>query len=89
MNEGMNADQIALVFGALGRIEQKIDSAAGSLVQHVADDKVVAKALFERIEVLQLSHAKQKGALTVLGTVGSMLGAGVGYLIERWTLGHH
>jgi hypothetical protein len=87
--EGMNSDQIAQVFGSLARIEQKIDSAATSLTQHVADDKEVAKALFGRIEILQLSHAKQKGALTVLGTVGSMLGAGVGYLIERWTVGHH
>ena len=86
---GLTDEQVERVFGSLARIETKIDIAAGSLVQHVADDKVVAKALFERIEVLQLSHAKQKGALTVLGTVGSMLGAGIGYLIERWTIGHH
>jgi hypothetical protein len=85
----MNPDQIERVFGALSRIETKIDTAASSLQQHVADDKEVAKALFGRIETLQLSHARQKGALTVLGTVGSMLGAGVGYLIERWTVGHH
>lgn len=74
---------------ALGRIEAKTDVYASSLTQHVADDKVVAKALFERIETLQLASAKQKGALTVLGALGSMIGAGVGYLLERFIFGTH
>lgn len=84
------SDEVLLEMSrTLGRIEGKLDSNAAALVQHVEDDKVVAKALFERIEVLQAGSNRQKGALTVLGAVGSMLGAGVGYLIERVTLGHH
>lgn len=89
MNEGMSSDQIERVFGSLARIEQKIDSAAGTLAQHALDDKAIQKALFDRVEVLQLGQAKQKGFLSALAAVGSVLGAGVGYIIERITLGHH
>ena len=91
MSEGMNADQITRVFESLGRIEQKIDGNASTLSQHILDDKAVAKALFERVEVLQLGQAKQKGFLTALTSVGSVLGAGVGYLVEKIMLGggHH
>ena len=84
----MSDDVLLEISRSLGRIEQKIDNNAAALTQHAADDKVVSKALFDRIETLQLSAAKQKGALTVLGTVGSMLGAGIGYLIERIVRGH-
>lgn len=89
MSDGMNPEQIERVFGALARIEQKIDGHVGTVTAHIDHDEKVQKALFERIETLQLASAKQKGALTVLGALGSMLGAGVGYLIERLTLGHH
>lgn len=84
----LSDDQIGLIFSSLGRIEQKIDGHIGVVSAHVEHDEKVQKALFERVEFLQLSHAKQKGALTVLGAVGSMLGAGVGYLIERF-ITHH
>lgn len=43
----------------------------------------------ERIGALEASNAKQKGFLTALTSVGSVMGAGVGYLIERVTFGHH
>jgi hypothetical protein len=89
MSDGMNPEQIERVFGALARIEQKIDSHVDTVAAHVAHDETVQKALFERVETLQFAQAKQKGALTVLGAVGSALGAGAGYLIERWTSGHH
>lgn len=89
MSDGMSPDQIARVFESLGRIEQKIDGHVDTVNAHVAHDEVVQKALFERIEALQLAGAKQKGALTVLGALASMLGAGVGYLLERFTLGGH
>jgi len=75
---GMNSDQIAQVFGALGRIEQKIDSHTQWMTKHVADDALMAKD----IESLKLSHARQKGFMTALAGVGSVIGAGIGYLAE-------
>lgn len=84
------SDEVLLEMSrTLGRIEQKIDSGTAALAQHVADDKEIARALFGRIEVLQAGANKQKGFMTALGVVGSALGAGVGYLIERVTIGHH
>jgi hypothetical protein len=83
------SDDLGYIREALGRIEQKIDGSVTLLAQHTGDDKVIAKALFDRIEVLQLGAAKQKGALRVWGIVGSTVGAGIGYLIERVTLGRH
>jgi hypothetical protein len=65
---------------SLGRIEQKIDGHSTALTQHVADDKVVARALFERIETLQLSHASQRGAARVWSMVGAAAGALLGAL---------
>ncbi len=71
----------------LGRIEQKIDGHVTSFTQHVADDKVVARALFERIEPLQLEQARQKGAAKVWSLVGAAGGALLGivgsYLSNR------
>jgi hypothetical protein len=84
----LSDDQVAQIFGSLGRIEQKIDGQTDAFKTHVEDDKRVAKALFERLEPLQANMNRQKGALTVLGMTGSMLGAGIGYLVERFLRGH-
>lgn len=89
MNDGMSPEQIERVFGALSRIETKIDLHVGTVKDHIDHDEKVQKALFERIEGLQASANKQKGALTVLGAVGSMLGAGLGYLAEKFFMGHN
>jgi hypothetical protein len=89
MSEGMNSDQIERVFGALGRIEQKIDSAAAAVITHTAHDETVQKLLFERIEVLQLAHAKQRGFISAIAAVASLVSAGVGYLIEKLLFGGH
>jgi hypothetical protein len=62
----------------LGRVETKVDGSLKWLEKHATD-----------IKELQLAQARQKGALKVLGIVGSTIGAGVGYLVERITLGHH
>ena len=72
----------------LGRIEEGIKNNALALTNHIADDKATSKFLFERLETMQASANKQKGALTVLGALGSMLGAGIGYLAERFIRGH-
>jgi hypothetical protein len=86
---GMSDDQIGEVFKSLGRIEAKIDGASTSLTSHVAHDEMVQKALFERVETLQLAHAKQRGAIRMIGMVGSAVGAGIGYVAEKIFFGHH
>lgn len=68
----------------LGRIEQKVDGNLQWMTKHVADDAKVADAVI----ALQVSHAKQRGFMSALGVVGSVLGAGIGYLVERWVLKH-
>lgn len=84
------SDEVLLEMArTLGRIEQKIDGNATTLSKHMDDDKEIARALFGRIETLQASSNRQKGFMSALATVGTALGAGVGYLVERWTNGHH
>lgn len=84
-NRGMNDNQIMQVFGALGRIEQKIDGHTEWMKKHVADDAVMAAD----IQKIQLSNARQKGVLAALTTVGTVLGAGVGYAVDLLTRGGH
>jgi hypothetical protein len=86
---GMSGEQIERVFGALSRIETKVDSFKGDLVQHIADDKNTNKFLYDNIQKLNLGAARQKGIMTTLGAVGTVLGAGVGYAIDLFTRGHH
>jgi hypothetical protein len=88
----MSDDQIAQIFGALGRIEQKIDGHVGTVAAHVDHDEKVQKALFERVEALQLAGAKQRGAAKVWSAVSvgaaGILGAAVGPVIEYFTRKH-
>lgn len=86
---GLSGDQIERIFGSLSRIEQKIDSHIDTVANHVAHDEMVQKALFERVEGLQLAHAKQRGAIKMIGMVGSAVGAGIGYVAEKIFFGHH
>lgn len=72
----------------LGRVEQKIDGHAVSLTQHVADDKVVARALFERIEVLQLGMAQQRGSAKVWSMLAVAAGAILG-AVSSFFAGRH
>lgn len=55
------------------------------LAQHVEDDK----AMSQGIKNLELAQERQRGFIKAIGLVGSAIGAGVGYLLERLTLGHH
>lgn len=85
----MSDDVLLEIQRSLGRIEQKIDGNAAVLTAHAAHDEIVQQALFSRIETLQLGAAKQKGFVAALMSIGSVLGACAGYLVERMTLGHH
>lgn len=87
-DQGMNPDQIERVFGALGRIEQKLDGHIDSVEKHVQHDQDVHKLLFDRVETLQFAHAKQKGFFSAIAAVGSVVGAGIGYVIEKYWVGH-
>lgn len=81
----MSDEILFQIQNSLGRIEQKIDSHVDNFRKHEESD---AKA-YKAIDELRLGSARQKGFITALTTVGSVLGAGIGYLIERVTIGHH
>lgn len=70
---------------SLGRIEQKIDSHVLNFADHVKADEL----MYVAVDNLKLGSARQKGFFSALASAGTALGAGVGYLIERFTLGHH
>jgi hypothetical protein len=89
MSEGMSLEQIERVFGALSRIEAKLDSHVDSMEAHVAHDQTIHTALYGRVESLQLSHAKQKGFFTALAAGGSAIGAAIGFVIEKYWIGHN
>jgi hypothetical protein len=86
---GMSGEQIERVFGALSRIETKVDGFKSDLVAHIADDKNTNKFLYDNIQKLNLGAARQKGIMTALGAVGTVLGAGVGYAVDLLTRGAH
>ena len=87
---GMTGDQIERVFGALSRIETKLDGHVEALAAHTDHDEKVAKAVFERIEVLQVSMAKQKGFVAAMGAVGGGVIAALGYIADKVLgFGHH
>jgi hypothetical protein len=70
-DQGMNADQIERVFGALSRIETKVESTMDWMKQHVADDKLMAND----IQTLKERAARQKGFIAAIGVMGSAIGA--------------
>lgn len=81
----MSDEILYQIQNSLGRIEQKIDSHIDNFRKHEEEDRAARAEL----DKLRLGSARQKGFITALTTVGSVLGAGIGYLIERVTIGHH
>jgi hypothetical protein len=67
----------------LGRIEQKIDGNAQALRDHVSNDEKTHKFFFDQITPLQTAANKQKGFMSALAIFGSLIGAGIGYVVER------
>jgi hypothetical protein len=80
-----------------GRIEAKVDGTMKWMEQHAKDDKEMAASirtleispLAGQVKALELSQARQKGAMRVLAGVGSLLGAGIGYAVDLFTRGGH
>jgi hypothetical protein len=81
----MDDDFKVMVATTLGRIEQKVDGLNVWMTKHVEDDKCMA----DDIRALQMSSARRKGAIWGISTVGSFVGAGIGYAVELLTRGHH
>jgi hypothetical protein len=69
---------------SLGRIEQKVDGTSAWMHQHALDDKTQFEEISSKVDTLRIAGAKQRGFISALGAVGTAVGAGVGYLIERW-----
>jgi hypothetical protein len=72
---------------ALGRIEQKVDSSTDMMKTHIAEDKTSFATVDAGLDILRLASAKQKGFLSAVGAVASVIGAAMGYLIDRYTRG--
>ena len=88
MSEVTNSDLMSVLLdikGQTGEMKAHIATTAEALQRHIDDDKVLGTA----IQTLQLGAARQRGFLTALTSVGSVLGAGVGYLVERVMFGNH
>lgn len=81
----MTPEQIAQVFASLGRIEQKVDGQTTWMTKHVADDKEMALS----IQKIELKMARQRGFITAVTSIGSVIGAGFSYLVHRWMTGTH
>jgi hypothetical protein len=81
-DRGMSDTQIERVFGALGRIEQKIDGTNGWMKEHAEATANSFKEVSEKVAKLEIGHARQKGVLAALAGVGSVLGAGIGYAVD-------
>lgn len=69
----------------MGSLKAKAEGHTAWMTKHVEDDKVLAG----KIADIQLIQAKQRGFLTAIGVIGSILGSVGGWLFERFGLGHH
>jgi hypothetical protein len=71
----------------LGGIKATATATSALLANHIGVDTVVQAQLRTDVSTLQLGAARQRGFLAAIGTVGTVLGAGVGYMID--VLRHH
>ena len=85
MSEVSNSDLMGVLLSVredLGSIKANVASGAVLLANHIGVDTVVQSQLRTDISTLQLGAARQKGFLAAIGTVGTLLGAGLGYIIS-------
>lgn len=69
----------------LGSIDGKLDAHMEAFSKHIEDDRAMAS----NIKQLEMQASRQRGAMTALGAVATILGSAAGYLIEKFTFGHH
>jgi hypothetical protein len=89
-NKVSNADLMGVMMDIkqdLGVLKAKADGQTAWMTKHVADDA----ALAADVKSLQLGAARQKGFLTAVGAIGTVLGSAAGWFIERVINGgsHH
>jgi hypothetical protein len=66
----------------LGSIKANVASTSALLANHIGVDTVVQAQLRTDVSTLQMGAARQRGFLAAIGTVGTLLGAGLGYIIS-------
>lgn len=82
-----NADIYSVLLdlkGDLGEMKGTLAGQAKAFAEHVLSDA----ALAQDVQKLQLGAARQRGVIAALTTVGSVIGAGVGYAVELMTRNH-
>jgi hypothetical protein len=87
MSEISNSDLLTVLLeikGDIGQLQSTAASNVKALADHVAADAVMAGD----IKRLQLGAARQRGFLTAITAVGTVVGAGVGYAIDLLARGH-
>jgi hypothetical protein len=90
MSEVTNSDLMGVLMSVredLGGIKANVASTSALLANHIGVDTVVQAQLRTDVSTLQLGAARQKGFLAAIGTIGTMLGAGMGYMIDM--MRHH
>ena len=68
----------------IGQLQATAAANGKSFSEHVVADSFMA----QDIKTLQLSQARQRGFLTAISAVGTVIGAGVGYAIDLLARGH-
>lgn len=90
MSEVSNSDLMGVLLSVredLGGIKANVASTSALLASHIGVDTVVQAQLRTDVSTLQLGAARQRGFLAAIGTIGTVLGAGVGYMIDL--MRHH
>jgi hypothetical protein len=92
MSEVSNADIYNVLInmrGDIGRLEGKVDSQKETLVAHIKDDETHQAEMYGSIRKLEMAGARQKGFVAAISTVGAVLGAGIGAVVDYVSRGHH
>jgi hypothetical protein len=71
--------------GDMGRIEGTVKGFGEKLAEHIVDDKLLAASVHK----LQLSQARQRGFVAAISTVGAVVGAGIGAVVDYFSRGSH
>jgi hypothetical protein len=91
VSEVSNADIYNVLInmrGDMGRLEGKLDGHAETLARHIEDDDRREIAKVEAIRKLELIHAKQRGFVAAISTLGAICGAVLGAAADYFSRGH-
>lgn len=88
MSEISNADIYNVLLelkGEIGELKGTMTSSNRAFSEHLLTDAAMAKD----INSLQMNAARQRGIMAALTTVGTVLGAVIGYAIDAFALRGH